>query len=405
MTMKKIIYAITFGVFLSLFFLSSCERDKIEKDNKRPNNEKDSVLTPTFPPMDNSIVFDDRKANENLAQLLSQTDPVATALSKGRVEINDEQLQEIKEFTDQLVKDAKDNTEKYKIINKWVTSNIRYGNGNNHAYAVFKNRVGVCQGYSNLLKIMLLTQKIPAFIANGTYSGIGHAWNYMYLNKNKWIVVDATNKVAFRIQDFTKYRHLRPLMIDITLFSDKNFDYTFYNHHLTVIKVKNTKDENIVLPVSVAGFRVTEFNPTAELPSQIKNIYLGENIVSLGQDNNLGLNFKGQNIEGIYVAPKNKKFKSVKKILYKNDDTNLPYYIPAQLKRIELLPIENIGKNTIYNHDNVVEIVFAKGTKNIGAYAVENCQKLERVYIPKETKIEKNAFYKVGDIEIIRTEE
>ncbi len=320
--MKKIIYIMTLGIFLSLFFVSSCKEDKLDK----PNKEKDSEVTPKFPLMDNSIVLNDNKSNENLAQLLTKVIPATTALGKGRVEIKDEQLKEIKEFTDKLVANAKNNTDKYKIIFKWVTSNIRYGNADNHAYTVFKNKIGVCQGYSNLVKIMLLTQNIPSFIANGVYVGVGgHAWNYMYLDE-KWIIVDATNKKEYRIDNFNAYKHLKPAMIDIFLFSNKNFDYTFYNHHLTVVKVKNTEDKNLVLPVSIAGFRVTEFNPTYELPRQIKKLYLGENIVSLGIDNSLGLNFKGQNIEGIYVAPENKEFKSVNKILYKKNNKNQQKY-------------------------------------------------------------------------------
>ncbi len=179
--MKKIIYAMTLGLFLSLFFLSSCEKDKIDK----PGKEKDTVVTPKFPPMDNSIVFDDKKPNENLLQLLAKIDPATTVLGKGRVEINDEQLKEIKDFTDNLVKDAKNNTEKYVTIFKWVIANIKYEQADNRAYTVFK--------------------EIPSFIANGMYVGVGgHAWNYAYID-GKWVIVDATNKRGYRADDFQKF--------------------------------------------------------------------------------------------------------------------------------------------------------------------------------------------------------
>ncbi len=403
--MKKAIYVLSMGLFLSLFLLNSCEKDN-EIKKPTPKDSVVTVTTPEFPKMDNSIVLDSKKTFENLAQLLTKTNPEKIALGKGRVEITDEQMEEIKVFTDKLVENAKNDIEKYQIIFKWVTTKIKYQGADNRPYTVFKERKGICQGFTNLFKIMMLTQKIPTFIANGYYVGVGgHAWNYSYFG-GKWYVVDSTNKKGYRMSNFNSYKHLVPEQVEIALFSDDKFDYTYYDKQLTVVKVKKSESENLVLPVSISGFRVTGFNPIQKLPNEIKNIYLGENITSLGlEDNGLGLNFNAENIESIYVAPENKEFQSVNKIVYRKNNLNQPYYIPNKLEKIELLPIENVGKNTIYQHPNVVEIIFAKGTKKIGAYAVEDCPKLKRVYVPKETTIEEKAFFKVSDdLKIIRTE-
>ncbi len=412
--MKKVLNLIVFSFFISFLFFNSCEKENVidKPDEKKDTittpkdsvDTQDSVVTPEFPELDNSIFLNKFGTAKRLAKILSKTDP-NNLLVKGSVEISDEQIKEIKEFTDKLVAKSKNNTEKYSTIFKWVTANIKYKPADNRAYTVFKERKGICQGFSNLFKIMLLTQNIPALITNGTYVGVGgHAWTYVYLD-GQWVVSDPTNKRGYKMEKMSLYKHLSPQRIDIIAFSDDNFDYTFYANQLAVVKVKKADSENLVLPVSVSGFRVTEFNPIVALPNKIKNIYLGKNIVSLGIDYSLGLQFHGENIEAIYVDPENKEFQTSNKIIYKKKNLQMPYHIPAKLKKIELLPIETVGKNTIYHHSDVIEIVFAKGTKKIEAYAVEDCPKLEKVYVPKDTQIDKDAFYKVNDIEIIRTEE
>ena len=74
------------------------------------------------------------------------------------------------------------------------------------------------------------------------------------------------------------------------------------------------------------------------------------------------------------------------------------------MKRIELLPTKTIGKNTIYDHNGVEEIVIAEGTTSMEAWAVEKCPNLKVAYIPESTQVHENAFYNVHpDFKIIRT--
>ncbi len=51
---------------------------------------------------------------------------------------------------------------------------------------------------------------------------------------------------------------------------------------------------------------------------------------------------------------------------------------------------------TIYNHMNVEEIYFPEGTKRIESFAIENCPKLKRLYIPVDAEIAKDALYKIS---------
>ena len=89
----------------------------------------------------------------------------------------------------------------------------------------------------------------------------------------------------------------------------------------------------------------------------------------------------------------------------KNGDEAQLYYIPGNMRLIELMPMEVVEKNTIYNHYGVKEIYFPKGTKMIESYAIENCPKLERVYIPEDAEIADDALYNCPkEVEIVRGE-
>ena len=93
-----------------------------------------------------------------------------------------------------------------------------------------------------------------------------------------------------------------------------------------------------------------------------------------------------------------------KGIVYKrNGDDPQLYYIPGGMSFIELLPMELVDKNTIYNHMSVEEIYFPEGTKRLESYAIENCPKLKRIYVPVNATIANNALYNVPkNVDIIR---
>ena len=70
---------------------------------------------------------------------------------------------------------------------------------------------------------------------------------------------------------------------------------------------------------------------------------------------------------------------------------------------IELLPMKIVDKNTIYNHMSVEEIYFPEGTERIESYAIENCPKLKRIYVPADAVVAKGAIYNVpNEVEIVR---
>lgn len=367
---------------------------------------EDSGITAIFPPTgvfaedDGSAKPGDNPA-KNVSDYLTKTGPQAIK-GLGSLPITDEQYQEIKTFTTDLVKDDKSDKDKYNRIFTWITQNINYqheGYVDNDPYPVFKERYAVCQGYANLLTVMLQSQGIPAVNVNGDLKPIGgHAWNYLYADQ--WYVSDPTNGGSFPMSDFSKYSHLVPTMLDMTLFEDENFAFNYYDGHLNLCEVKQS-GKQLTVPFSTNGFRVTSFNPNADLPSNIEELYIGKNILTLGESL-VGLSIHSPSVKYAYVDSKNAKIYSYAQVVYRYNNPE-PLYIPAAATVIQLKGLTKLGKNSLKNHTNVEILVIPQGTETIGAFAVENCPNLKKAYIPKNAKVETDAFYGVhSDFRIIR---
>ena len=67
------------------------------------------------------------------------------------------------------------------------------------------------------------------------------------------------------------------------MFEDDQFGYDFYQGHLNVSRVK-TSGDILTVPFSTNKLRVSSFIPHHDLPKNVKQVYLGRNIVSLGDD-------------------------------------------------------------------------------------------------------------------------
>lgn len=365
---------------------------------------EDFYLTRTFAEPDNSKVLNGTP-NENLKDIFTATGPDIIR-TLGNVAITEEQYQEIKEFTDKLVANCSSEANKYKTIYEWVKKNIKYNNQNNNpqnkyygndAYDVFINRICICQGYANLQVVMCHTQGIPAVVVNGFantgYRDEGHAWTYTCPD-NLWYVSDPTWGYDWVMKYPSQYNHLRPQQTDAEIFKDDVAIYNYYGYSINIKEVTAAINPFIV-PYSVGGFVISSFNPLKPLPKEITDICVGENIKTFGEsDNIIGLNDHAPHLQAIHIDENNPMLMSHKGIAYKrNGDESQLYYIPAGMTHIELLPIEKVEKNTIYRHNNVKEIYFPEGTKYIESFAIENCPKLERVYVPTDATVDKNAIW------------
>lgn len=320
----------------------------------------------------------------------------------GRANITPEQYAEIQAFTEDLVAGLTTQKDKYTKCFNWVVQNIKYEYSDNDPYPVFKNRKGICQGYSNLLFIMLHSIDIPAFVCNGILNPVGgHAWNYVYCD-GKWYVSDPTNNGSWIMTATSSYSHLLPSSFDVVLAKNDGVWFNYNEYHLNICAVESS-DEVFVVPFSALGYQVTSFSPTKPLPSNIKQINIGKNIKSLGEAY-MGLQYNATNVEYIEVDPANTTFASYLGVVYRKDGSEFQLtYIPSAMKCVELMPMETMYKNTVYRHDGVEILIVAPGTKTLEPWAVENCPNMKIAYVPEDTEIADNAFAGVHpDFQIIR---
>lgn len=354
-----------------------------------------------FPVEDDAVRLSGTKSEQMLA-LLRKVDP-KNSLSLYRTQITEEQFQEIKKFTeDNIVMGITSEKDKHDAIFRWITQNITYKHSNNDPYEVFKNRTAICQGYANLLKVMAISQGIPVVSVNGMLVPFGgHAWTYVYAD-GVWYMSDPTNGKISLAENLSDYVAYEPSWAGLALFENDEFQFEYNDAHLNVTQVKST-DLKVTVPYSAGGFVVTSFSPISALSDNIKEIYIGKNIETLGENGVVGLKDYGKLVEVVHIDPENPYLESYEGIVYKKQgDTTTPYYIPAHLNRIVLKPKLMYGKGVVVGHEYVEEIVFPEGVEYIGDYAIEKCPRLKRVYVPENAELSRRALYNMyQSIEVI----
>lgn len=382
------------------------------------NDDETVFNTPGTPPVENGVTRAEFAEDDGSKVLSGQPYLQARNLMKnvpvdyieemtdtlGRANITPEQYAEIQAFAQELTSGLETQKEKYAKCFTWVVDNIKYDFADNDPYAVFTNKVGICQGYANLLFIMLHSIDIPAFVCNGNvnvYPYGGHAWNYVYCD-GTWWVSDPTNNGSWVMAATGDYSHLFPSSFDVVLAKENGVWFNYSEYNLNICAVESS-DDILVVPFSALGYQVTAFSPTKPLPSNIRQINIGKNITSLGE-NYIGLSHNAPSVEYIEVDPANPTFASYLGTVYRKNGSDFYLtYIPAAMKCVELMPMETIYKNTVYNHDGVETLIVAPGTKTIEAWGVENCPNLKIAYVPADTEIAGNAFTGVHhDFQIVR---
>ncbi len=328
----------------------------------------------------------------------------------GRAQITDEQYQEIKAFTDNLVKGLTTQKAIYDKCFNWITSNIEYkfeyDNGkpvNNDAYPVFTTKRGICQGFANLLLVMLHGQGVPALVTNGYIPEGGHAWNYVNCD-GTWYVSDPTNGRQHKMNEYNAWASIfMPTSLDVALFKDEKFWYNYTESRLNVCRIES-ENEVVSVPYSIEGFKISLLNPTYVSPN-VREVYVGDNIESFADIASgyiVGLKAYAPGLEYVHVDPNNKVFKSHEGVVYSKEN-NMIVVIPSAMKILKMLPLEKIEKGLIDHAKAIEEIHIAEGTKSIEAYAVSDCPNLKVAYIPQSTEVSSAAFYNVNkNFQIVR---
>lgn len=375
-----------------------------------------------FPVADNSIelVYSpgmiyggwDSKRTElakNADELLTRAG-IECADTLGRAQITEDEYNEIKLFTENLVEGLATEKAIYDKCFSWIVNNVKYGNKyddgsvvNNNAYPVFKTKTGVCQGYANLLLVMLHSQGVPVLVTYGFIPEGGHAWNYVNCD-GTWYVSDPTNNRYRKMNEYSSYAStFMPTSLDVVLFKEEGLWYNYDQARLNVERIVSD-NETVIVPYSVKGVKITSLYPNYVAPD-VKELYVGENIESLGDfasGYNDGLKKNAPSLEYMHIDPNNKYFMSQEGVVYSKDGKSI-VLIPAAMKRIELLPMEWGKDNSIEYHKNVEEIVFPVGTGSLGSYSISDCPNLKVARIPESVSVSNDAFYNVHkDFKIVR---
>ncbi len=411
------------SILASITLLSCNDRELFISQNENDTNIKfeQNILYPTD---DGSIELSGTNC-ERIVTLLNKFDSsIENKLAGDTWSLpNAAQLQEIKTFTDELVKGLTTETEKYDKIFEWVTTNIKYWNGSqdnpegageyyypsNFAYSTFIDRVAVCQGYAALLQAMCYTQQIQCLIANGymivNNQNLGHAWNYLKAD-GKWLVSDPTNGGKYNASDIASYSHLDAMMLSSNLYEDANFAYNYNNGYLNIVKIKSL-ESTVVIPYSVNGVKVTMLSTKTEMDpntymditnANVTELYIGKNITSLGDYPDEIARYC-PNIKDIHVDPENAIFESQTGVIYsKNNDKYKIEFIAPKVTRIELKALDTIDKECKLEYLSELEvIVFDASAEYIYPWAIGNCPKLNEVHAPTDCEFDELSIYRNGD--------
>lgn len=336
----------------------------------------------------------------------------------------EEQLAVIKEEADKIVKDCNTTYEKYEALYKWVHENVEYNHSNtwvsNSAWDTFTKRLAICQGYAELLNAMLYTQDIVNVLANGKYKSgeqvYGHAWNYVKVD-DTWYLSDATNLISHKASE-PGYNFI-PTDLSCTLCEDDHFIYNYNRGEINVQAIKDAS-EQLVVPFSVSGYKVTKFKPTVlwintgEVDpygspifkstkfDTVTDLYIGKNIKSIASfedGENTELTEIFPNLKNIYVDPENTSLTSKTGVIYTIE--NGKYIVRAiapKVERIELMPMEIVDKECNLSFlDELQVLVLDASTYLLASTSIIGCPKLYEVHVPAGCWIEDMAIYKNGD--------
>lgn len=362
-------------------------------------------------------------------------------------EMTEKEAAEIKTFLETtVIKDEKDDYRKAKKIYEWITKNIRYArpqdqNVGLRPYDVFKYKVAVCGGYSNLYKAMLNLAGIPAILVTGDTTSGAHAWNMLYTD-GKWFFSDSTwgtsdpKNFDYGLEEFSKshtsvdlqgvsavdengiilgfHKGLAVLGItggektitvpekfngmDVTSVSESVFSSKYGMEHLVVTeKVNNIEDVN--QSTTLKSITVAKENQnytskdgvlfTKDLSKILIYPYQKEDISFVipkeVQHYDEKETFQNPYVKELLVEEGNTKFSSYDGAVYNTDQTIL-FTVPEGKEKIYVAGTVKLDNIALNGKKNLKEIVLEDGITNIPSYALNGCGSLTKIYIPKSVE-------------------
>lgn len=341
--------------------------------------------------------------------------------------ITDEQYEIIRDYTLELTKGCKTDSEKIQTVYYHLANRVQADVGPaishdnatcNDPYPMFKNMGGVCQGYSNLCRTMLTALDIPCIISHGFYlfeneqRAEGHAWDLVYCDGH-WGIVDASMIKFFlmfadREKSFSFYSTTE---LEQVLYTENDLEFSYYDGGLGVIGYSGDAEE-LIIPENCQGHRVVSVHPHCVysenslasssvrrivIPATVEHGILAATLNFIGEESANLVPFSTASLAEIEVDENNPVYASYKGVLYDKAYSRI-LCIPNALTDVELKPLEYLEKNTIYSLPNLRTLKIAEGTAALEEYAIENCPALEKISIPDSvTEIADNAFYSCAE--------
>lgn len=234
---------------------------------------------------------------------------------------------------------------------------------------------------------MLAAIDVPCIIAHGYLEAEGHAWDFV-LCDGKWGIVDASMWQISLDDPSDISSHYKTDSLEAVLYEKDGFEFTYYLGGIGAVGYTGNA-ERLEIPKSCNGYPVISiaaesqiyyehsFQDTAAkelvLPETVKyGIYLSDYEIR---------SFYSKSLESISVDENNPVFASYDGILYSKDYSRI-YSVPAGISEVTLKPMEILEKNTLTNLSNLRILKIGEGTKELEEDAIENCEHLEKVYIP-----------------------
>lgn len=280
------------------------------------------------------------------------------------IDITVTELHEMQDYFERenIISASNTKAKNHENIYKWIKKNISYEQSSNRAYDVFTNKKGVCEGFSQLYKVLCHLCAIPNVIVNGKMGSVAHAWNYIYLNE--WHEIDITNSI---FDDIFKndLRHYEDEYLTPYLYKDNEFMY-YYSHGICAKPIA----DNAVPPRKIQELTIDAYDNY--LPHYF-NGYQNEAITELE------LYEHAVYIDEIYF----RSFPNLARLSGKNCSDGIYYgqdgaFVPPKIQNVKIdLPI--IEKETFKDLECLEKIEFADSVKCVRPDAVVNCPALKSV--------------------------
>lgn len=318
-------------------------------------------------------------------------------------EMTEKEAAEIKTFMEaNITKDEQNDYQKAKRIFEWIAKNIRYAGAQDHnislrPYDVFKNKVAVCGGYSNLYKAMLNLADIPAVLVTGDTPAGAHAWNIVYAD-GKWFFSDSTwgtgdlNNFDYGLDKFsTNHTSVDLQGVSVT---DENGMILGFHKGLAVLGVTG-ETKTITVPKEFNGIDVTSVSQTA-----LSEKYGIEHIVLTEKVDNMETQYQSRTLKSITVPKENPSYASKDGVLFTKDLTKILVYPYQKEDTSFVMPkeVDMYDEKETFQNPHLQEILVEEGNDKFSSYdgAIYNADKTKLLTIPEG----KEKIYVAGTVEL-----